>query len=218
MHFGKSFLMRGIAAFFLWTALINSQASADSDDSIPWAKVGGWRIAFDPSVSGCFMYGSWEGGDVVRMGIDRNQKTGYLFVGNSDWRSLEVGKEYGLTFQFDGETPWRGMFAGKKMGKATVLVIHVDAKFMYDFAAKQALIISYDDRIVTRLKLTGSSAAMQSVVQCQDKVDSVVAGRTDPFARQTDPFAKHGAEQPPLNRKPDDPFSGRSSKVQAETF
>jgi hypothetical protein len=196
----RGVMTRGIVALFVWLAVINSQASAG--DTIPWANVGDWRIAADPSVAGCFMFASTTKGTVVRMGIDSSQKKGYLLIGNSDWRSVDVGREYGLTFQFDGEPSWKGMFTGKKMGSSLLLAIHVDGKFMHDFATKKLLVIYYEDRVVTRLPLTGSLAAMQSVVQCQAKVDSIESG-------QNDPFSKRDVAQPPLDLgRPNNPFSG----------
>jgi hypothetical protein len=98
------------------------------------------------------------------------------------------------------------------MGNITTVleVTFTDGRFMREFATKQMLVITYNDKIVTRLPLTGSFAAMGSVVQCQAKVDAVAAGKSDPFSnrdaqpvdiRRTDPFAGGGV------RRASDPFS-----------
>jgi hypothetical protein len=212
MHKSKVF-WRGIAALFAWFALANSQASA-GEDAIPWAKVGAWGIRFDPSLGGCFMVGSWTQGEVVRIGIDSERKTGYLMIANEKWRSVQEGNKYELRFQFDAETPWRGDSRGIKMGTATFLLVKFhDATFFKEFATKNVLVISYGDRVVTRLPLTGSLAAMQSVIQCQGQVDSVVAG-------QTDPFSNREAVKPSIQpKKPDDPFSGsRGRRASSDPF
>jgi hypothetical protein len=156
---------------------------------------------------------SWTQGDIVRIGIANERRNGYLVIGNQKWRSLEEGKNYKLKFQFDAETPWTAGSAAIKLGPGAtaLLVVFSDVRFFQEFASKNTLVVSYDDTIVTRLPLTRSLAAMRSVAQCQDKVDLVVAGQTDPFSKrdtQSDPFSKRQG-QPPLNlKKPDDPFSG----------
>jgi hypothetical protein len=43
------------------------------------------------SVSGCFMFGSWTQGEMLRIGIYNNKKNGYLMITNDKWRSVEVG-------------------------------------------------------------------------------------------------------------------------------
>ena len=82
------------------------------------------------------------------------------------------------------------------MGTSTVLTVAFSTgKFFQEFAAKQGLVIHYNDTLVASLRLTGSYAALNSVMQCQDKVSAVASGRDDPFAdpgvsRPSDPFAK----------------------------
>jgi hypothetical protein len=82
------------------------------------------------------------------------------------------------------------------MGTATLLAVTFsDGRFFQEFAAKQALVIYYNDTFVTRFPLTGSYAALNSVVQCQDKVNAIAAEKSD------DPFANESAS------RPSDPFS-----------
>lgn len=170
-----------------------------ADEAKPWSKVGSWDVMIDTSISGCFIVASYTLGDVIRVGINNNNKNGYVVLGNSAWRSIELGKEYDLTFQFDGETPWTGTFRGKKFGDGTFLAVNFkDAKFLREFAARPGLTIYYGDKLVTRLPLTGSYAAMQSLIQCQDKLDASLAP-TPSLPR--DPFSGGGA------RPASDPFA-----------
>src|SRR5438874_817437 len=99
-----TFLKRSIVALFACFALANSQVSAaeDGNKGIPWAKVGGWQILVDTTLAGCYMFASWTQGEVVRIGINNDErKKGYLVIGNPMWRSLQDGNHYRLKFQFD---------------------------------------------------------------------------------------------------------------------
>jgi hypothetical protein len=198
---GGAVMTRSIIALFVWLALASSQAFADS---VRWSTVGDWDVRFDSSIAGCFMMASWTQGEIVRIGLDHNRRNGYLILANSKWRSLTVGNKYELKFQFDAESPWKGPFTATKMGDTTVLRVNFsDGKFLREFGAKQVLIISYESKIVSRLPLTGSLAAMKSVLQCQAKVEEIAAAKDDPFS-------KRGVAQPPLNpRRPndEDPFA-----------
>jgi len=69
--------MRSIFVLLAWLALAGSQAFAE-DDTILWDKVGGWQIRIDPSIAGCFMFGSWTQGELVRIGVNNELKKGYL--------------------------------------------------------------------------------------------------------------------------------------------
>lgn len=184
----------------LVVGLTMTVAIAGENDSTPWGRVGNWEILVDMSLgNGCFMSASYTRGDVIRVGINNTNKNGYVVIGNPDWRSLEVGKQYDLTFEFEGEVPWNGTFRAMKLGEATFLSASFsDAKFLREFAGRTALTISYNGKVITRLPLTGSYAAMKSLIQCQDKVDAISAPastHSDPFSgdsprRASDPFAQ----------------------------
>jgi hypothetical protein len=120
---------------------------------------------------------------------------------------LEAGKEYKLQFQFDEESPWSGLFTAGKMGTLTVLTIAFsDGRFFQELAKKQALVIHYNDSLVARLPLSGSYAALKSVIQCQDRVNAIAAGNSD------DPFADRDVS------RPSDPFSNGSRLLDRGRF
>src|SRR4029077_8979054 len=106
-----------------------------------WATVGMWEIMVDTTLNnGCFLLTVYDKGTIVRIGIDNNNSNGYIFVANNAWRSVEVGKEYRLTFQFDDETPWNGTFTAINLnGLAALANSFRDPKFLVEFGAKQAL-------------------------------------------------------------------------------
>jgi hypothetical protein len=143
------------------------------------------------------MIGSYVKGEVFRIGISNTHKNGYVMLANPAWSSLEVGKQYKLSFQFDGESPWTGSFTAIQIGDVVALTNSFDkGTFLQDIGVKQALTVWFNGKFVTRLPLTGTYAAVQSLIQCQEKVNQLTAGSAkpaDPFSgdnvkRATDPF------------------------------
>jgi hypothetical protein len=171
-----------------------------AEASIRWAKVGEWDVRVDKTLDyGCFMITGYSRGTILRIGMNNKQKNGYLLLANDAWRSVEVGKEYKLRLQFDDENPWVGTFTGISLGTTTSLLTSFsNTQVWREFAAKHKLSVQYKQSAVTSLPLTGTFAAMRSLITCQDKINEAVnnqpAQRTDPFANGTarpissDPF------------------------------
>jgi hypothetical protein len=189
--------MRLASTSICFLALMLGSASAVEQPL--WATVGDWGIYVDTTLgNGCFILASYTRGDLIRIGIDNRNKNGYVMIANVAWQSIEVGKEYKLTFEFNDEPPWTGVFRALKLGELTLLSNYFnDSNFLKDFGAKQTLTIYYDGKFVTTLPLTGSFAAMQSLIDCQTKVDArAIAPPTN-----SDPFSGGGT------RPASDPFS-----------
>lgn len=176
-------------------------------DSVEWGTSGHWHIRYDASVGGCFMLASYTLGEILRIGFKNVQRNGYLMVANPAWHSLEAGKEYDLSFDFPGDAPWRGTFVAKKLGDLTFLEISFkNPNFLRDFAWRQKVNVYYAGSFVSSMPLTGSRAAMQSLLECQHKADAAAgppATSSDPFSNPatkpaTDPFrAPAPANSPP---------------------
>jgi hypothetical protein len=169
-----------------------------SEDVVEWSHSGTWRVAIDQSLgNGCFMIASYMQGEIFRIGVSNTHKNGYVMLANPAWSSLEVGKQYKLSFQFDGEPPWTGNFTAVQIGNAVALTNFFDkGTFLQDIGVKQALSVWFNGKFVTRMPLTGTYAAVQSLVQCQERVNQITAGS----ARPADPF--RGNNVKPAN----DPF------------
>lgn len=188
-----------IAAASLSIGLLMFADPCWAKKSIPYAKVGNWEIMVDQSLDyGCFMVGSYTRGEIIRIGINKKTKNGYMMIGNKAWSSLEPGKEYKLSLKFDGESPWTGVFRALDLGDGdrTLWGDFTKVNFLKDLGAKQGMTVYYNDKRVTWIPLTGTSAAVRSMAQCQAKVDAIVdetAHSKDPFAgspRSTDPFGE----------------------------
>jgi hypothetical protein len=171
-----------------------------ADENMRWATSGDWDIRVDKSVGGCYMIASYTKGEIIRLGFDSVNKNGYLWIANKVWRSVEVGKEYKLSFEFDGESPWTGVFRAIDLGDGLKALSGSFDKpgFMQDFGAKQKVNVYYEGKFVATLPLTGSFAAMQSLIECQSKVDEVLQSAPN---SSPDPFSGSG------DRPASDPFS-----------
>jgi hypothetical protein len=102
---------------FATRARLSSCSRNGADGALNWGKSGDWAIMVDTSVQGCFMLASYTRGDYLRVGFDNENKNGYLMLANEAWHSVELGKEYHLSFEFDGESPWSGTSAGSRWRK-----------------------------------------------------------------------------------------------------
>jgi hypothetical protein len=157
-----------------------------------WKEVGGWSIAVDREDYGCFMITEWERGTIIRLGFDADRNS-YMWVSHDSWRSLEEGKKYSLTMKFDDETPWSGpAFAHRTKQGAPLLTMKWDrgkANFLREFAVSQGVTIWYGEKVIARLRLTGSYAAMAELQNCQKTMDASRDPATPPAGRRvSDPF------------------------------
>lgn len=64
--------------------------------------------------------------------------------------SLEVGKEYKLTWKFDDESPWQGPAMGTSFGRYVFLYSKFD-KPNFLTASKQTLSLWYGETFITNL-------------------------------------------------------------------
>lgn len=182
----------------LVATLVFGGTPALSDDEAPeWGTVGIWSVRVDPSLdNGCFLFAAYEGGTALRLGIDPTRRyNGYLMVGNEQWTSLEVGKDYKLTIRFDDEDAWEASATAVDMSGMTMLYLSFsESGFLDEFMRKHALYISYNGTAVDSLKLTSSAKAGAELLRCQSTMQGSGKQTSDPFApgkkAASDPFAR----------------------------
>jgi hypothetical protein len=160
--------------------------------------VGGWEIRVDRTLdNGCFIFGSFEAGSILRVGFDPAAETGYVILGNDDWTSIELGKDYELVLQFDEEVPWEATASGIFMGHPFLYMPFTDFDFLDELGRKHRLSVAYEGEEIARLRLQDSYAAILEMVTCQAALledgKQKRAERDDPFsggrpARHSDPF------------------------------
>lgn len=181
---------------------------AESADTLLWKKVDGWEIRVDKSVGfGCFMFAAYNGGTVLRVGIDKQAANGYVVIADQAWRSLEVGRKYELVFRFDDDPSWRGIANAIQMGNGNSVALRVDfrnSSFLVELAKKNTLVVRYHGRLMARLHLTGTYDAVNELARCQAAVDKVLHN-----SQQNSSSEKRGSNDPfaPVNRATkSDPF------------
>ncbi|MCO6186296.1 hypothetical protein [Rhizobium sp. L1K21] len=194
-----------IFAFFL--ALLcdtSAHAAGDNSDTILWTEVGSWTVALDKTVGNkCFIVTSFEGGYVLRLGFSQDGAVNpaYMAIASVDWKSLDVGKDYELSIQFDRNSPWTAtatavMFGGED--GTVALSIGLDKiAFFEEFARKLGVRLFYQNKQIAHLSLRGSSRAIVELMNCQKTVNEYLASQPeqrDPFDDATpkkakDPFA-----------------------------
>lgn len=184
----------------LVSMLIFGAGTVHAQDTAIWKEINGWSIGIDRTLNfGCFIYGVYERGTSIRVGLNQADQNGYILVGNPGWQSLEQGKKYDLSFQFDRDPPWSGPASAIVIdGKPSLVLPFNKAEFFRDFAEKQTLFVRYQNTTVATLNLRGSYAAVQELLTCQETVEKM---RKKPGQEQSgDPFA------PAVRRDNSDPF------------
>ncbi|MDK4720096.1 hypothetical protein PH552_12150 [Rhizobium sp. CNPSo 3968] len=202
-------MKRIIASAFLMYLVASPTYAADS---VPWKSVNGWTILVDPSMgNACYMTTAFNNNVLLRFGFSFLGKAPllYLAVGNRNWQSLEVGKDYPLQIHFDNNPIWSATaFVTDLSGVKFLNVTTSDTNFAQEFSRKLGMTISFQGKFVTGVQLRGSSAAVAEMLNCQTNVNAI-AGAKNPAQPPADPFQQQPAPLPagqnPQNSK--DPFS-----------
>jgi hypothetical protein len=162
-------------------------SAAITQDTPLWRTVGPWQIRVDASLGyGCFLFGSYTRGTVLRIGIDQQNGNGYVMVGDQSWRSLQVGNQYDLAIRFDNNSPWRGRATARRIGSGDQVFLYLSfdrARFLIELARRNTMTIFYQGAVVTSLPLNGTNAAVQEMLNCQRAADAVRKSQPkgDPF-------------------------------------
>lgn len=158
----------------------HAQALLGIDEKIGTAE--GWAIGYNKTLKGCLASESFSDETTLWLGIDGRDRTFFLALTNPNWRSIEPGKQYLLRFSALGGGRWQGKFVGvARETEKGVVSGGLKEKFVGDIVGSSGVAVSLGDRIIARLSLRGSAAAMSSVVQCQDEKGS--GGEGSPNSR-----------------------------------
>ncbi|WP_332716095.1 hypothetical protein [Pelagibacterium mangrovi] len=169
-----------------------------AQDAQVWDTIGNWTIAVDTTLdNSCFALTVFEGDTYLRLGLNVTEAMlpYYMILGNPSWRSIEEGKDYELTLQFDNAPAWTATAVGTYMGDLPSLMLQAaEFDFIDEFARKHTLQITFMGRRVDSLSLSGSARATQELATCQIAMDRTGLPSTDPFETRPasapkDPFA-----------------------------
>ena len=204
-------MFRRLLSLSILLAIAVDPATAEEDEPL-WGNVQHWAIRIDRTLNfGCFLVTQFDGGTVFRLGVNRTeQNRGYVILGNSKWKSLEVGKRYQISLKFDNLAPWSTNAHVINVGTSSFLFIPFsDTKFIQEFAVSHRVVVSYDFSIVTTLPLNGTAAATAELAKCQKAMDEL-APRSPNNGPGRDPFARPGGDRDPFRNPPpvrsNDPF------------
>ena len=177
--------------------------TVNADDMPLFATAGDWDIRIDTTLNnGCFVMGQYEGGTGFRLGLNANDNSIYMIVGDPNWQSIEMGKVYSVEIVFGDETPWTADALGMSFDPPEdqpFLLIGVETDrdsmitFMREFMQESSFQLYYNDNSILALQLTGSYKAGMKLFECQEAVNS--------FNNDDDPFRN------PPKRNAKDPFS-----------
>lgn len=179
--------------------LVAHPSWANPQETALWKQLEHWSVWVDRSLNdNCFLATVFLDGTVVRLGFmppDENNSTIYFGVGNSNWASLEEGKDYILQVQFDFNPPWDVTGRVKRIDGVPLLLAGVNhINFLDEFIRKQALMVIYRGQVIANLELRGSALASQELTECQKALAKSPQWKDAPPSAK-DPFAT----QPPRN-------------------
>jgi hypothetical protein len=169
--------------------LAASTIGAFAQDTIPWdvPEVRGWTIAVDTTLGGgCFMYTIFDGASSARIGFDLTAGNIYLLLADMDWTSIAANESYDIDLQMGSREGWSASATGGRMGDVpTLMVTSTDSSFMEEFASQSSIKVWYKNNEIMHLSLSGSMAALNEVLKCQDAVNAALSSGgngSDPFA------------------------------------
>lgn len=168
-------------------------------DAVLWKEVRGWLVYSDKTVDNyCYMVTVFDEYTLLRIGFwnGDSRDLAYVAVGNPNWKSIEEGKDYEITYQFDNLPPWRASAAVWISSGVPFLHTTVDdVGFFDELIRKHSLSIFYQGRTVAKLSLSGSAAASRELALCQQahtRPTAPAPAPKDPFqGTSTSPNAKH---------------------------
>ena len=179
----------------VWMAILATslQANAQDDLSPLWQEVGRWEVRVDDTLNnGCYAV-LIESTKVFRFGLNNTTGNFYVILGDVNWKSIEVGKKYDMTLEFDSEGPWSISAGGINMNGSKALTFAIrDGLFVEEMRERHNMYLRYNDEQILRMSMEGSIAALNSLNECINTFDSVTGSDKDPFSTsETDPFANN---------------------------
>lgn len=165
-------------------------APPKSEETFVYAREEPWEIRVDTTVDGgCFVIAGYPDGTSIRLGFDRRNDNAMLLIGNSNWKSLEAGKNYALDLKFDDDSPWEAkadaFMLDPTLATPFLRVTFTEEKFILDFATKLSLAVIWNKKQIGKYRLNGSAKAIDKMLECQEKMETT----RDPFKVEGAPSA-----------------------------
>ena len=162
-----------IRASFIVAALLFS-ITASTGRANYFEKVEDWIVSVFPGYpDSCHATRIYDDLSVVKFGFFSffaSIETVGLQVGNQNWHSLEAGKIYPVTVQFDDYEPWQFDATGELNvvpNLAMTLFADEADELVVQFGKAKFMIIRYSGEVIMKASLRGSLMAMDGISRCR---------------------------------------------------
>lgn len=137
--------------------------------------VRGWSIGINSDSKACIAQATYQDQTTVWFGFEPGHE-GFFALSNPKWKAIEAGKGYTLQLYPHGKGRWTGSFVGGVFsGDKSLLSRELKADFMIDIARATGIDVRLDGKSITRLSLSGSMAALDSLLECHDSIGTLAA-------------------------------------------
>ena len=167
-------------------------AKAAEQETIPWEQLDLWEVRVDRTLGNqCYMAAYYPGaGTILRAGFDSDSlRHGYLLISNPAWASLVEGRVYELIVYFGGHE-WLGPAQARRnsLGTLNLVMTFSDFSALGQMGSAEHVMFHFNGQMVANLNLRSSTAAINSLAQCQQAMWR--AQGYDTTLRRSDPFIR----------------------------
>lgn len=158
-----------IAAVLALTGFACSPAAAQIPLAIDAGatEAEGWAVGYNNALQGCLAKATYQDDTTVWIGYSGKLQF-YVAFTNPAWRSIEAGKSYAMRIEARGLANWKGTFAGfDHNGERGVINSNLKREFLLDIAATSGIALKLGDKLITRVSMAGSRAALNEMLSCQ---------------------------------------------------
>lgn len=195
---GSGFPALIAAAAIVLAALLPGAASAGPvlgvDKSV--GKVSGWSIGVSNATNGCLAAATYQDETTVWMGFDGEKDEAFVAVTNPRWKSIEADRSYQI-MMLTGRGRWKGRFVGiERANERGLYTSGLKKSFVLDLARSGGLNVVFEQKSIARLSLSGSSDALEAMIDCQK---TVVAAKAAPDGGRAEAKGSGGDAAPKKN-------------------
>lgn len=177
-----------------------SAGSAIAQDAVTWQEdIQGWSVAVDRTIdNSCFIVSGFGDEIFLRFQFNAIQQNVQFIVASTQWDSVKSEKSYDIEVAFGDHGAWESMAQGHRWNDilpSLIMTFPVEdqqaSNFMKEFTTEGSMSISYNGSEIATLALTGTRAAVASMLDCQTAMSETSAQNNatlDPFATDVDPI------------------------------
>ncbi|MEM6566726.1 MAG: hypothetical protein AAF665_19910, partial [Pseudomonadota bacterium] len=172
---------------------------AFAQDTVIWQdNVEGWSVAVDRTIeNSCFILAGFDNDVFLRFQFNATKESVQFIVANIHWNTLQSGGDYDMEVIFDDGEAWAGMAKAHTWNDVLPsLVLSVPVKdqqasnFMKSFTDMDSVSISHAGAEIAELSVSGTEAAVASMLNCQASMSSLSKSgedKTGDFEPASDP-------------------------------